>query len=65
MINPRTIATEVAYADIATQAGQVQKQQAVLKAKRSWKSGERVQQRKKRRTVVPRSMYERTSLDYK
>lgn len=28
MINPRTIATEVAYADIATQAGQVQKQQA-------------------------------------
>jgi len=28
MINPRTIAKEVAYADIATQAGQVQQQQA-------------------------------------
>ncbi|MCS2158096.1 flagellar filament capping protein FliD [Scandinavium sp. H11S7] len=32
MINPRTIAQEVAYADIATQAGQVQQQQADVDA---------------------------------
>lgn len=32
MINPRTIAKEVAYADIATQAGQVQQQQADVDA---------------------------------
>ncbi|MCS2171898.1 flagellar filament capping protein FliD [Scandinavium sp. TWS1a] len=32
MINPRTIAKEVAYADIATQASQVQKQQADVDA---------------------------------
>jgi len=32
MINPRTIAQEVAYADIATQASQVQKQQADVDA---------------------------------
>lgn len=32
MINPRTIAKEVAYADVATQASQVQKQQADVDA---------------------------------